>query len=233
MKKLITSLLFLMSFMMQAQEFKQQVPQINVSGEGKIKTVPDQCLITLGVENTAKDAATAKKMNDDIIIKLIQYIKGYGISASDYQTTDVNLNKNYDYEKKKYNFYANQTITILFKDIKKYNDFMLGVTDTGITNIRSVEFKTSKLEELEKEARKKAMLNAKQKAEDFVSALGQKVGKILLITDNSSSYYPQQQPMMYKSAMMAETLQDGGNKDILAVGEMTVVVNVQAAFVIE
>ncbi|OWP84780.1 hypothetical protein BWK59_03400 [Flavobacterium davisii] len=232
MKKLITSLFFLMSFIMQAQELKQQIPQVSVSGEGKIKVIPDQCLITLGVENTAKDATTAKKMNDDIIYKLIQYIKEYNIPASDYQTTDVNLNKNYDYEKKKYNFYASQTISILLKDIKKYNDFMLGITDTGITNIRGVDFKTSKLEELEKEARKKAMLNAKQKAEDFVSVLGQKVGKLLLVTDNSSSYYPQQ-PMMYKSAGMREALGDSGNKEILAIGEIAVVVNVQVGFVIE
>ncbi|AMA48924.1 MULTISPECIES: SIMPL domain-containing protein [Flavobacterium] len=232
MKKLITSLLFLITFMIQAQEFKQQTPQINVSGEGKIKVVPDQCLITLGVENTAKDAATAKKTNDDIIDKLIQYIKGYNILSSDYQTAEVSLNKNYDYEKKKYNFHASQTITILLKDIKKYNDFMLGITDTGITNIRGVEFKTSKLEELEKQARKKAMFNAKQKAEDFVSALGQKVGKLLLVTDNTSNYY-QQEPMMYKSAGMLETLKDTPNKEILAVGEMTVIVNVQVGFVIE
>ncbi|MFK6999949.1 SIMPL domain-containing protein [Flavobacterium oreochromis] len=232
MKKLITSLLFLITFMIQGQEFKQQIPQVNVSGEGKIKVVPDQCLITLGVENTGKDAATAKKMNDDTIIKLIQYIKEYHIPASDYQTTDVNLSKNYDYEKKKYNFFASQTITILLKDIKKYSDFMLGITDTGITNIRNVEFKTSKLEELEREARKKAMVNAKQKAEDFVSALGQKVGKLLLITDNSSTYYPQAQPM-YKAAMMNEALQDTGSKEILAVGEMAVVVNVQTTFIIE
>jgi uncharacterized protein YggE len=41
------------------------------------------------------------------------------------------------------------------------------------------------------EARKLAMKDAKLKAEDYVSVLGQKVGKAVTITDNSQNYQPQ------------------------------------------
>ena len=50
----------------QAQELKQ-VPQISVSGEGKIAVIPDEAIISVAVENTGKEATEVKKKNDEII----------------------------------------------------------------------------------------------------------------------------------------------------------------------
>lgn len=230
MKNLVVTLLMLVSVMTYSQDQKQQVPQINVSGEGKIKVTPDQGIISLGVENTGKDAAEVKKANDIIIEKILKFIKQNNIPQSDFQTTNVSLYKNYDYEKKKYNYVANQTVSVTLKDLKKYDSFMMGITDTGVTNINGVEFKSSKMEVYEAEARKKAMLNAKQKALDYVSVLNQKVGKAILITDNSQAYYPQP---MFKGAMRAEAMDAAAPRETLAIGEIEIISNVQVAFVLE
>lgn len=230
MKNLVLTLITLFTVMTHAQEQKQAIPQVNVTGEGKIKVTPDIACVSLGVENTGKDAATVKKANDEIIDKVLKYIKTYGISPNDFQTTQVSLYKNYDYEKKKYNYVANQTISITLKDIKKYDEFMMGITDTGITNIGGVEFKTSKLEQYESEARKKAVLNAKAKANDYIQALNLKMGKVLLITDNSNTFYPQ--VAMYKGALRAEAM-DATPRETLAIGQIEITANVQVAFAIE
>lgn len=229
MKKLFVTLLIVVSSMVQAQDQKNQIPQVSVSGEGKIKVTPDQAIVTIGVENTGKDAATVKKANDETIDKVLKFLKSQSIPQSDFQTANVSLYKNYDYEKKKYNYVANQTICITLKDLKKYDDLMSGLTDVGITNINGVEFKSSKLETYEAEARRKAILAAKQKAADYVTPLGQKLGKILLITDTAQTYYPQP---MYKNAM-AVSADAAGARETLAVGEIEIVANVQATFVIE
>jgi uncharacterized protein YggE len=233
MKKVIVVVILLVSSMLEAQDSKSiQTPQISVSGEGKIKVTPDMGVVSLGVENTGKDAAEVKKLNDDIIDKVIKYIKKNGIQASDFQTTNVSLYKNYDYEKKKYNFVANQTITVTLKDLKKYNEFMMGISDTGVTTIHGVEFKSSKLTEYESDARKSAMLNAKKKAEDYVSVLNQKVGKAVLISDNSSVYYPP--APMFKGVAMAMDREAGGMpRETLAVGEIEISATVQVSFVLE
>jgi uncharacterized protein len=59
MKKLFL-VLTLVTATFQAQEVKQ-MPQISVSGEGKIKVAPDEALITVAVENTGKEAAEVKR----------------------------------------------------------------------------------------------------------------------------------------------------------------------------
>lgn len=213
---------------MNAQEGKQ-IAQISVTGEGRIKVVPDRVEINLGVNNFGKDAAEVKKLNDETVDKVLKYIKKFGIPASDFKTTQVSLNKSYDYEKKKQTYQASQSIAIILKDMTKYDELMMGLMDNGINSINNVEFKSSKMEQHKSEARKLAILDAKKKAEDYVTVLNQKIGKAILITDNSNHY----QPPMYKNAVYAMEASDGNNQQTLAVGEIDIVTNVSVSFLLE
>ncbi len=227
-----TTFLFLVSFFVlvtYAQEQKNPVPQISVSGEGKVNVVPDQAVINLGFQNSGKDAKEVKKLNDEVIDKVIKFLKKSNIPASDYKTNNVYLYKSYDYDKKAYNYQANQSLSLTLKDLKKYDEIMMGLNEAGVNSIQGVEFKSSKREVYESEARKKAMLNAKQKATDYVSAIGQKIGKALLISDSSQTHYPQP---MYKTNM-ATMAEDGASRETLAVGEIIITATVNVTFALE
>ena len=230
MKTTVLILVTLFALTTQAQDQRPQVPQISVTGEGKVKITPDQVVINVGFQNTGKDAKEVKNLNDEVVDKVIKFLKKSGIPATDYKTNNVSLYKSYDYEKKKYNFQASQSLTILLKDLSKYDDVMMGLNDAGVNSINGVEFKSSKMEDYEREARKNAILNAKQKAQDYVSVLGQKVGKAVLITDNSQSYAPQP---MYKGNVMAMAADGGGQRETLAVGELEIITNVSVTFALE
>ena len=230
MKKSFLILATFFAIALQAQEQKVQIPQISVTGEGKVKIVPDQAVVSVGFQNTGKDAKEVKSLNDEVVDKVIKFLKKSGVPATDYKTNNVSLYKNYDYEKKKYNFLASQTLSITLKDLSKYDEIMMGLNDAGVNSISGVEFKSSKIEEYERDARKKAILNAKQKAQDYVSVLGQKVGKALLITDNSQSYIPQP---MYKGNMMAMAEDASAPRETLAVGELEINTNVNVTFALE
>lgn len=229
MKKtiLIAVTLFVTTFS-NAQEMKT-LPQLVVSGEGKIKVIPDQAVITVGVENTGNEAVEVKKKNDDAIDAIIRYIKKAKIATSDFQTQRVSLFKSYDYQKKKNTFTASQNIVIQLKDLTKYDELMMGLVDSGANVIQGVDFKSSKVAEYESQARIQAVQNAKHKANDYASALNQKVGKALLVSDNSITNYPR--PMF--AAMKMES--DAGNmsKETLAIGEIEVTANVTINFALE
>jgi uncharacterized protein YggE len=230
MKKLVLLLVMISSSMI-AQDVKQ-VPQISVTGEGKIKVIPDQALISVSVETTDKDAKEAKKQNDIIADKVLKLIKKKGILSSDFQTQRMSLNENYDYNTKKKSYVANQTISIHLKDLSKYDELMLELVDTGINRIQGVEFKSSKIKELEKQSRKAALLDAKDKALDYVSVLeGQKVGKALLISDNSQTHYPQP---VYRGMMKTMAMEsDAAPRETLAIGEIEIISTVAVTFVLE
>ena len=230
MKKAVVIIALVFAVTIQAQDQKAQVPQISVNGEGKVKVIPDQAVITVGFQNSGKDAKEVKTLNDEVVDRVIKFLKKSGVPNTDYKTNSVSLYKSYDYEKKKNNFQANQTLSITLKDLSKYDEIMIGLNDAGINNIQGVEFKSSKMEDYEKEARKNAILNAKQKASDYVSVLGQKVGKALLITDNSQSYTPQP---MYKGGLMAMAADVATPRETLAVGEIEINTNVSVTFILE
>lgn len=230
MKKAVLLMALVFALNLQGQEQKAQVPQISVTGEGKVKVIPDQAIVTVGFQNSGKDAKEVKTLNDEVVDRVIKFLKKSGIPSADYKTNNISLNKGYDFEKKKSNFQANQTLSITVKDLSKYDEIMIGLNDAGVNTIQGVEFKSSKMEVYEKEARKNAILNAQQKANDYVAVLGQKVGKALLITDNSQTYVPQP---MYKNGLMAMAADMAAPRETLAVGEMEINTNVSVTFALE
>ena len=229
MKKALLILSVLFITMSYGQEVKQ-VPQINVSGEGKVKVVPDEATIAVTVETKGTDAKNVKKQNDEKIEAVIKFIKKMNLAPSDFKTQRVSLNPQYDYEKKKHNYNATQTIEILLKDLSKYDELMGGIVDAGINRIDNVTFQSSKMAQYESEARKLAMKEAKVKAEDYVSVLGQKVGRAMTISDNSQTNYPQPR---YASMKLMESSDMSAPRETLAVGEINITANVTVSFILE
>ena len=229
MKKALLILSVLFISMSYGQEVKQ-VPQINVSGEGKVKVIPDQATIAVTVETKGNNAKDVKKQNDEKIEAVLKFIKKMNLAPADYKTQRVSLNPQYDYEKKKHSYNATQTIEILLRDLSKYDELMEGLVDQGINRIDNVTFQSSKLAQYQSEARKLAMKEAKLKAEDYVSVLGQKVGRAMTISDNSQTYYPQP---MYAAMKTMERSDADAPRETLAVGEINITANVNVSFILE
>ena len=229
MKKALLILSILFISMSYGQEVKQ-VPQVNVSGEGKVKVIPDQATIVVTVETKGNNAKDVKKQNDEKIDAVLKFIKKMNLAPADYKTQRVSLNPQYDYEKKKHSYNATQTIEILLRDLSKYDELMEGLVDQGINRIDTVTFQSSKLAQYQSEARKLAMKEAKMKAEDYVSVLGQKVGRAITISDNTQTYYPQPVYASMKSMESSDTAQP---RETLAAGEINITANVTVSFILE
>ena len=229
MKKAILILSVLFISMSYGQEVKQ-IPQINVNGEGKVKVIPDQATIAVTVETKGNNAKDVKKENDEKIEAVLKFIKKMNLAPADYKTQRVSLNPQYDYEKKKHSYNATQTIEILLRDLSKYDELMEGLVNEGINRIDAVTFQSSKLAQHQSEARKLAMKEAKMKAEDYVSVLGQKVGRAMTISDNSQTYYPQPMYAAMKTMEMADV---SAPRETIAVGEINITANVTVSFILE
>lgn len=230
MKKLFTIIVLLSVFYVNAQEHKP-LPQISVNGEGKIQVIPDQATIVISIDTKGNLAKEVKKDNDVKVESVLKWIKKIGVPTEDFRTRRVVLQPNYDWQSKKRSFNANQSIEIVLKDLSKYGELMEGVVDAGANRIDGVTFQSSKMASYQSQARKLAMKDAKSKAEDFVSVLGQKVGKALIISDGSSNYTPQ--PVYALKTMAVSDGAEMDSRETLAIGEITVQVNVSVSFLLE
>lgn len=229
MKKTILFLLLLLSTTIQAQDYRT-LPQLTINGEGKVKVIPDQASITVAVENKGFQAKEVKKTTDMKITGVIRFIKAMGIATTDFKTQSVALNPQYDYEKKRYIYFATQTIEIILKDLTQYDELIEGLVNEGVNRIDNVTFRSSKMASYQSEARKLAMKDAKLKAEDYVSVLGQKIGKAVIINDNSEIYRPQP---MFAAVRMDAIAEKQDARETLAVGEINCTANVTVSFLID
>jgi len=225
MKTLATLLILTMTLSMNAQNHVQ--PTVEVSGEGTVTIVPDEATITVRVENTGSDAATVKEQNDKTISNVFAFLKKMKIEDKYVKSEYIRLSKNYEYNTKTYNYAANQSISIQLKDLKKYEELMNGLLQTGINRIDNVSFASSKEEGLESQARKKAIENAKMKATEYAGVLGQSIGKAVRISEFNQANTPQ--PMMYKSSAMREGDSSG---QTMAPGEMEISMTVNVSFIL-
>ncbi|MFA9191487.1 SIMPL domain-containing protein [Flavobacterium sp. FZUC8N2.13] len=229
MKRVIVLMSVMFLTLSYGQEIKQ-VPQITVSGEGKVKVIPDEATISATVETKGNNAKEVKQKNDQQIDAVLKLIKKMNLAPADYRTQRVSLNPQYDYEKKKTSYNATQTIEIIVRDLNKYDELMEGLVNQGINRIDNVVFQSSKLAQHESEARKLAMKQAKHKAEDYVSVLGQKIGKAMTISDNSQTYYPQP---VYATMRKMEMSDSAAPRETLAAGEITITANVTVNFILD
>ncbi|WP_340198528.1 SIMPL domain-containing protein [Ascidiimonas sp. W6] len=227
MKKIFIIAITLFSMNLNAQA-TPPTPTISVTGEGIITIIPDEARIRVSVENKGKEAAAVKGKNDEAIDQVLKYCKSLKIEAKDIQTERINLNKNYDYQLKKYNYVANQSLTIKLKDLEKYEKLMQGLLNSGINRVDNVVFKSSKSISLEAEARKKAMLNAKTKALEYASAVDQKIGRAIYISEANST--PQPPLPMYRTAMSLESTNSVANRETIAPGQLEIISKINVVF---
>ncbi|HAT65801.1 MAG TPA: SIMPL domain-containing protein [Flavobacteriaceae bacterium] len=222
MKSIALVLTLLTSFYMNAQI--EPKPSVDVRGEGVVTITPDQVTITVRVEHTGNNPKEVKQMNDRTVNEVFQFLKQAGIDSKYARTEYMNLSKNYDYNAKKYNYAANQSVSIQLKDLSKYETIMNGLLETGINRIDGIRFSSSKEADLQSEARIKAIQNAKQKATEYASVLGQNIGKALHISEFQNEATPR--PMM-RSAMAMDS---NSESQTMAPGEMEIKVVVNVSF---
>ena len=188
-KTILLAITCLITLSSNAQNITQE-PVIVVNGQGNIQVKPDQAVLSIGSEIKGKDATAVKIENDKVISKMISFLKKNKIEEKDFQSQNISLNRQYDYESKTEYFIATQILTINLNDISKYENIMFGLIQAGANTIQGVEFKSSKTENYETEARNKAVENAQKKASDYAKALNQSMGKAVYLTEYSQVVNP-------------------------------------------
>lgn len=226
MKKNILIIVLFSAFIMNAQTIQQNT--VDVTGEGIVRVTPNEVTISVRIENTGNDHMATKKENDRVVSNVLSFLKTIQIEDKDVHTQYVRLNKNYDYNTKSYSYAANQSIAIILRDLSKYEELMSGLLSSGINRIDGISFSSTEREQLESEARKKAIAHAKMKAEEYASVLGQTIGKAESISEYRNSNVL---PPMSKTMAFAGDSSNG--QQTIAPGEIEIQVLVYVSFLLK
>jgi uncharacterized protein len=181
-----------------------KTPQITVTGNAEVLVEPDEAHISLDVTKLDKDLSVAKRQNDETTAKILEVTKRFNISAQNVNIRNISVEiKNkiirdpkkpiYDEdgditgEKIFIGYEVSKTVNIKFLELGKFENLFTELLKTGVTEVNSVSFETSKLRQYKDQARDMALKAAKEKATAMAETIGQTIGKAIKITEGTIS----------------------------------------------
>lgn len=177
----------------QAQPASTETRTVTVTGEAEVRVVPDEVLLTLGVETWDKNLETAKGQNDGIVSKVLAVATRYGIEPQHVQTDYVNIEPRYRngyYEERDFiGYFVHKNVVITLRDLSQFESLLSDVLQAGVNYVHGIEFRTTELRQNKDEARALAIQAAREKAAALGGELGQSVGDPLSIQEEQSGWW--------------------------------------------
>jgi uncharacterized protein YggE len=180
---------FSISAMAQQMDLRQK---ISVSGTAETEITPDIIYLSISLKEYLKDNNSKKKVDITTLEnQLYNAVVKAGIPKENLMINNLS-SYNIAVEKKKNpDFLVSKQYRLKVTDLNKWNAIMAAIDPKGIayTNIDSYDH--SKIEELRKELKIKALLAARDKASYLLEALGNKIYRVIDIQEVNNDVFPQ------------------------------------------
>ena len=186
------------------------VPQISVTGEGRVEARPDMATISLGVTSEAKTAAEAMAANSAQLSAVLENLRAAGIDDRDLQTSGLSLNpnwnnKSYDGAPSIQGYVASNQLTVRVRLLENLGTILDAAVKDGVNTLNGVSFGVTNPEPLMDEARKRAVADARRRADLLTNAAGVELGRVLSIAEGGS-YNPQRPQFRMAEGMMSDAV---------------------------
>lgn len=161
---------------------------ISVTGEADVMVIPNEVLVSAGVETWDKDLQLARKGNDDRMKQIMAFVTGHGVEPKYIKTDFIHIEPRYKREHEREIFigwFVRKTVVITLKDVPKFDEILSGVLESGATHVHGIDFRTTDLRKYRDEARSLAVKAALEKASAMAAGLGQRLGKPLTVAETA------------------------------------------------
>jgi len=167
--------------------------QITVTGDAEIRVVPDEVILSLGVETWDKNLQKATNENDRIVAAVLALARKHDIEPQHVQTDYVSIEPRYRngyYEASDFiGFFVHKTVVITLRDLTRFEDVLKDALEAGVNYVHGVEFRTMELRKYRDQARALAIKAAEEKAIALAGELDQTVGVPTHIQEVQTSWY--------------------------------------------
>jgi uncharacterized protein YggE len=166
---------------------------LNASGEGKVYLVPDIAYINIGVHSEAATVAEALKENNAQAQAIQKALTDMGVDAKDIQTSAFNVYPQQQPNPKPGStdttpvtvYVVDNTVNVTVRDLQKLGSLLDSVVSSGANNINGVQFDVANKDAAMTEARKQAIQDAKNQAQEIAADAGVVLGPIQSLNVNT------------------------------------------------
>jgi uncharacterized protein len=195
MKKLLPLFLLLVA-PVYAANVAPETPFICVSGTAKMSVAPDEASLSFSMMGRADNYADALKSTDARFADFLAFLTAQKIPKDSVTSYEINVRLVYQdrldsspadgaTSATKPVYIASRDVKLLLKDLTQYPAVYDKILALETEDRVSVEFKTTKEDELKKKLLLEAAANARQKAQDLCDSFGMKVESVHAISEQS------------------------------------------------
>jgi len=158
---------------------------ITVQGTAQVLEDPDEVTVTANASVSAGTVGSAQETMNAIVAAATEKLLALGVLDEDVITTDYGYHPRYNYDTNSVTGYeANHTLSITCRDVEMLDSVIGALTDSGFTNIYSVNYDISTRSELYQQALDLAIQRAEQKALRMAQTGGLMITGVRSISEN-------------------------------------------------
>ena len=176
------------------QEAQPVSHTLNVNGLGSTYLTPDIAYIYIGVHSegaTASEVVEANKVQTNAVLDAL---KQAGVDEKDLRTTNFSIWPSQQYSPEGTVtgtvYMVDNTVYVTVRDLDGLGDLLDSTIAAGANSINSIQFDVADKTAAVKEARAKAVADAKVQAQELADAAGVTLGEIQNISFYDNSPYP-------------------------------------------
>lgn len=213
------------------QEAQPVTRTLNVNGVGSIDLTPDIAYIYIGVHDESATASDAVNANKSHTTSVINAIKKAGVDAKDIRTTNFSI-----YPSQQYGpdgtvtgtiYMVDNSVYVTVRNLDSLGSLLDGAISAGANNVNSIQFDVADKTAAVKEARAKAVADAKLQAQEMADAAGITLGDIQNLSFYENSPVPMLSGKGGGGAMSADASVP------IQPGQLTISVNVSITYSIK
>lgn len=176
-------------------QVQERIPSLNASSEGYVMVVPDIAIVTIGVSTRAEAARAALDQNSAETARVIAAIRTAGIAEKDIGTSGFAVFPVYEERPPRIDdkggieqmpkivgYHVTNEVRVTVREIGKSGALLDQVVTAGANQISGIQFDVADPQAAADEALRKAIADARRKADLMAAAAGVRIVRVLDIS---------------------------------------------------
>lgn len=184
----------------------EDAPRLVVSGLGSVDVAPDMAVISIGAEVQNQSARTAMADVGDRLQAMLQRLSVLGVDEADVQTQHIFVRRIDEYDSRgklilgeRAVFEASSALSVRLRDLDRLGDVLDGLMEDGGNMLRGFRLTVQDSAPHVDEARRRAVVEAKRKAQLYADAAGVELGRLIELRESGAGHRPE--PVMAEMTM--------------------------------
>ena len=180
---------------------------IVTTGEAVSQVAPDRARISVTSESRARSPREAQKMNAAAMSSVLQQLRTAGLPEDAIRTTSVDLQPEFDYANGRQTlrgYVARNAVEVRVDTLSRLGEILDLAVGAGATRLGGISFELKDRDAAERAALRRAVADARQRAEAAAEGAGVRIERIMRIEEQRAVLPPPRPMMMGMRAEMAQ-----------------------------